>query len=181
MGARDYIPHYTYDDYAQWEGDWELYEGVPVAMAPAPLISHQAIAYALANALADAIGDCDQCLVVGETDYRLADDTVVRPDVVLICGEPNEAYITKAPEIVIEVVSPSTRKRDEGYKYERYEAAGVKYYLLVDPETLKAEIFMLENGRYVKAGTFSTETYRFEHTLCDAAIDFDRVFRRFRK
>jgi Uma2 family endonuclease len=181
MGARDYIPHYTYDDYAQFEGDWELFEGVPVAMAPAPLISHQAIAYAFARVLSDAIDDCEPCLVVGETDYRLTDDTVFRPDVVLICSEPNDAYITKAPEIVIEVVSSSTRKRDEEYKYARYEAAVVKYYVLAYPETLQAEVFLLENGRYVKAGTFSTEIYRFEETSCDVAIDFERVFRRFRK
>lgn len=181
MGARDYIPHYTYDDYAQWEGDWELYEGVPVAMAPAPVLEHQAIAGMMISVLNSAIEECEKCLVVGEADYRLDDETVFRPDIALICNEKRAAYIKDAPEIVAEIVSPSTRKRDEEYKFERYEAAGVKYYLLVYPDTLQADIFMLEAGRYVKAGTFSTETYRFEHTLCEATVDFGRVFKRFRK
>jgi len=97
MGVLDYIPHYTYDDYALWEGDWELFEGAPVAMAPAPMVSHQAIAYAFARALGNSVDTCDDCLVLGEADYRLSDDTVFRPDVVLICNEPHDAYITKAP------------------------------------------------------------------------------------
>ncbi len=43
MAAVDYLPHYTYDDYVQWDGDWELYEGFPVSMSPAPMINHQVI------------------------------------------------------------------------------------------------------------------------------------------
>jgi Uma2 family endonuclease len=181
MGARDYIPNYTYDDYAQWEGDWELYEGVPVAMAPAPSLEHQGIAGMMIAVLNDAIEECETCLVVGEADYRLDDETVFRPDIALICQEEKGAYIKEAPEMVVEIVSSSTVKRDEGYKFSRYEAAGVKYYLLVYPETLQADVFLLEDGHYVKVGTFSTETYRFKETSCEVAIDFDRVFRRFRK
>lgn len=181
MGALDYIPHYTYDDYAVWEGDWELFEGVPVAMSPAPMVSHQAIAYAFARALGNSADACDDCLVLGEVDYRLADDTVFRPDVVLICNEPHDVYITKAPEIIVEVVSPSTQKRDEEYKLRRYEAAGVKYYLLVYPDTLIAVIFKLIDVRYEKVGEFSTETYAFDTTTCKAAIDFGKVFKRFGK
>lgn len=181
MGAIDYIPHYTYDDYAQWEGDWELYEGVPVAMSPAPMVSHQAIAYAFARALGNSTETCDDCLVLGEADYRLSDDTVFRPDVVLICNEPHDAYITKAPEIIIEVVSPSTQKREEEYKRLRYEAASVQYYLLVYPDMLVAVLFKLAAGKYEKVGEFSTETYAFDATTCKAAIDFEKVFKRFRK
>lgn len=181
MGAIDYIPHYTYNDFALWEGNWELFEGVPVAMSPAPMIEHQAIASAINRELGNAIDECDQCLVLGEVDYRLSDDTVFRPDVVLICNEPHDAYITKAPEIVVEVVSPSTQKRDEEYKRQRYEAAGVKYYLLVYPDTLVAVLFKLTDGKYEKVGEFSTDTYAFDATTCKAVVDFERVFKRFRK
>lgn len=38
------LPHYTYEDYLQWEGKWEVIEGLPFAMSPAPLPSHQRIA-----------------------------------------------------------------------------------------------------------------------------------------
>ena len=127
MGALDYLPHYTYSDYQLWEGQWELYEGYPVAMAPAPMISHQAIATLIAAQLTYEIDHCEACLVLAETDYKLSDDTIFRPDVVLVCHERHDAYITKAPEVIVEVISPSTAKNDEGYKFQRYEAEKVKY------------------------------------------------------
>ncbi|MEA1920298.1 MAG: Uma2 family endonuclease [Campylobacterota bacterium] len=181
MGAVDYLPSYTYDDYKDWEGRWELFEGFPVAMAPAPMINHQAIAYAIAMQLGNQVEACERCLVLGEEDYRLSDDTVLRPDVVLICDEPHDAYITKAPEIVIEVISKSTAKNDENYKFMKYEEEKVNYYVLVYPDELRAKIYKLVDGKYDKQGDFSKESYDFDETLCHASVDFDRVFKRFRK
>ncbi len=181
MSAVDYLPHYTYDDYKLWEGSWELYEGYPVAMSPAPMITHQAIAMEIAFALKTTIGECDRCLVLTEEDYKLGDDTILRPDVVLICDEPNDAYITKAPEIIVEVISKSTAKNDEGYKFGKYEAEKVMYYVIVYPNELYAKVYKLVAGKYDKQGDFSKESYDFEKTLCKASVDFDKVFKRFRK
>lgn len=180
MGAPDFLPHYTYDDYQLWEGKWELYEGVPIAMSPAPMIDHQTIAYEIARQLGNATEECEECLVVGEEDYKLSDDTLLRPDVVLICNEPHHAYITKAPEIVVEVVSKSTAKNDENYKFSKYEAEKVPYYILAYPKELIAKVYRLKNGKYVKAGDFSTQVYTFEESTCKAFIDFNKVFKRFR-
>jgi len=181
MPALDYLPHYTYDDYKLWEGKWELFDGFPIAMSPAPMIQHQAIANLIAYQLTDTIAECERCLVLSEEDYKLADDTVLRPDVVLICDEPNDAYITKAPEIVVEIISKSTAKNDEGYKFQKYEAEHVKYYIIVYPTDLYAKVYKLKEGKYVKQGDFSTQTYDFEETLCGASINFNSVFKRFRK
>ncbi len=112
---------------------------------------------------------------------KISDDTILRPDVVLICDEPNEAYITKAPEIIVEVVSKSTAKNDEGYKFQEYEAEKVTYYVIVYPDDLYAKVYKLKEGKYDKQGDFSRETYDFEETLCKVSIDFERVFKRFRK
>jgi len=180
MGALDYLKHYTYKDYAQWEGKWELYEGFPVAMSPAPVIEHQRLAYEISRQLGNSIEECERCMVIGEEDYKLADDTILRPDVVLICDEPHDAYITKAPEIIVEVLSPSTSKNDEGYKFEKYEAEKVKYYVLVYPKELYAKVYKLKDGKYDKQGDFSKETYMFEETLCGASVNFEKVFKRFR-
>jgi Uma2 family endonuclease len=180
MGAEDFTKHYSYDDYKLWEGKWELYEGHPIAMSPAPVIEHQGIAYAIATQLSNSIDECERCLVLGEEDYKLSDDTVLRPDVVLICDEPNDAYITKAPEIVVEVVSPATAKNDEGYKFSRYESEKVMYYVIVYPKELYAKVYKLKEGKYDKQGDFSAQQYVFEETLCGASIDFDKVFKRFR-
>ncbi len=181
MGAVDYLPYYTYDDYKLWEGRWELYDGSPIAMSPAPMITHQAIAMEIAYELKNTIGECERCLVLGEEDYKLSNDTVLRPDVVLICDEPHEAYITKAPEIIIEVLSKSTAKNDENYKFHKYEAEKVTYYVLVYPNDLRAKVYKLLDGKYDKQGDFSKETYEFDETLCKAGINFDNVFKRFRK
>ena len=181
MAAIDYSPYYTYDDYKLWEGKWELFEGFAIAMSPAPMIKHQAIAANILFELKKTIGDCSRCLVLGEEDYKISDDTVLRPDVVLICDEPCDAYITKAPEIVIEVISKSTAKNDELFKFSLYEKEKVEYYVLAYPDELRSKIYKLVNGKYDKQGDFSKESYDFEHTLCKASIDFDKVFKHFRQ
>jgi Uma2 family endonuclease len=181
MGVLDYLPHYTYEDYKLWEGKWELFEGSPVAMSPAPLINHQAIASKFISQFDDQLDGCERCLVVGEEDYKLSDDTVLRPDVALICDEPHDAYITRAPEIIVEIISQSTSQRDENYKFDRYEKEKVKYYIIAYPDDLYAKVYKLVDGKYDKQGDFSKETYDFDETFCKASIDFDKVFKRFRK
>lgn len=180
MGALEYLKHYTYHDYVLWKGKWELYEGFPVAMSPSPTITHQAIAYEIARQLGNSVEDCDHCLVLGEGDYKLADDTILRPDVVLICNEPHDLFITKAPEIIVEVISPSTTKSDEGYKFEKYEAEKVNYYLLVYPEECYAKVYQLKDGKYEKQGDFSKQYFEFDKTSCNASINFKKVFNRFK-
>ena len=172
---------YTYDDYKNWEGDWELIEGVPVAMSPAPIRKHQALAAQIIKELANQIDDCEICEVLGEVDYKISDDTVLRPDVVLTCGETHESYLVKAPEIVVEIVSPSTARKDEKIKFQIYEREKVTYYILVYSDDLTAKIYKLDGKRYDKEGDFYYESYRFDDLTCTVELDFEKVFRRFRK
>jgi Uma2 family endonuclease len=88
--------------------------------------------------------------------------------------------MTKAPEIIVEVISKSTAKRDEKTKFKLYEEEKVQYYIIVYPKDLKAKIYRLENGKYTKEGDFLTERYDFEETTCKASINFNSVFERFR-
>ena len=173
--------HYTYDDYKQWKGDWELYGGIPVAMAPAPMRKHQSLASSIIREVGNQLEDCPECEVLGEVDYKIGDDTVLRPDIVLTCGETNEAYLTKAPEIIVEIISPSTARRDEVYKFGIYEKEKVKYYVIIYPDDLIAKIYRLDGKEYDKVGDFAIESYTFEETSCGVKLDFERVFRRFRK
>ena len=177
------IEHYTYDDYVHWEGRWELIEGIPYAMAPSPMRTHQNIAYEIARVLGNALEDkgCEKCEVLGEFDYKISNDTVVRPDVIFICNETNERYLTKAPIIIFEVISSSTAKRDEIYKFSLYEAEKVKYYVLVYPDDLKAKVYKLKDGKYDKEGDFTEEKYYFNDIECEIELDFKKVFKRFRK
>ena len=175
------IEYYSYDDYVKWEGDWELIDGMPMAMSPAPMRKHQSIASEIIRHIGNQLENCELCEVLGEVDYKVNDDTVLRPDIALTCGETNEAYLTKAPQIIVEIISPSTAKRDEKYKFEIYEAEKVNYYILVYPNDLKAKIYKLDDKKYDKQGDFTTESYTFEDTTCNIELDFEQVFKRFRK
>lgn len=174
------IEYYTYDDYKEWDGEWELIEGMPLAMAPAPMRKHQSIATEIMYNLREQLEKCLQCEVLGEIDYKISDDTILKPDIVLTCGETHERYLTKAPEIVVEIISKSTAKRDEKYKFEIYEKEKVTYYILVYPDDLRAKVFKLKGSHYDKEGDFLQESYDFEETTCKVSLDFERVFKRFR-
>jgi len=172
--------HYSYDDYKHWEGNWELIDGIAYAMSPAPILEHQRLASSIIAALYTQLDDCKMCEVLGEVDYKVSDDTVLRPDVVLTCGETNKNYLSKAPEIVVEIISSSTASRDEKYKFAIYEREKVKYYVLVYPDDLKAKIYKLKGSAYDKEGDFLNEVYTFEDTKCTVMLDFDKVFERLR-
>ena len=175
------IEYYTYDDYKKWEGDWELIYGQPVAMAPSPVISHQYVMSMLVYELNKNLQNCEKCMVVAEEDWIVCDDTVVRPDISVICNEEND-FIIKAPEIIVEIVSKSTAKRDEKIKFEIYEKELVKYYILVYPDRLTAKIYKNENSQFKKIGDFSKETVNLSENLtCEAEIDFENVFKKLRR
>ena len=172
---------YTYDDYKMWEGNWELFKGVPVAMSPVPMRKHQSLASEIIYRIREELAECLECEVLGEVDYKIANDTILRPDIVLTCDEDNESHLTKAPEIIVEIISKSTAKRDEVYKFDIYEAEKVKYYIIVYPDDLYAKVYKLDEKKYDKQGDFSEETYTFSETKCGISLDFSKVFKRFRK
>lgn len=90
------MPRYTVDDYEQWEGDWELWNGVAVCMSPAPSPLHQYVTSALTGEIREQLRNnsrCD-CFVVPEVDWRIDRNTVVRPDVLVICKGLPEKYLS---------------------------------------------------------------------------------------
>ena len=126
---------YTYNDYKNWEGDWELIYGHPYAMAPSPVGKHQFIMMRIGFLLNKILDEkeCNKCYVLGEIDYIVSDDTVLKPDVALVCGELPK-FIKKPPVCVFEIISPSTKLRDEITKKEIYEKNGVKLFLVYPDE-----------------------------------------------
>lgn len=138
--ARNHLPHYKVEDYLQWKGDWELLEGIPFAMTPRPFGTHQHIAFLIMRLLASGIEDanCD-AVVLHETDWIVSDDTVVRPDIAVVCGPVPQSHIMQAPALVVEVLSMSTRERDLNFKHDLYLRHNVLYYLTVDlhPQELR--------------------------------------------
>jgi len=175
------IECYSYSDYKMWEGDWELIDGHPVSMAPAPVKKHQILSGKIFSEFLKYLEECEECEVLIEEDYKIDDYTVLRPDVAVVCDDPNEEYISKAPEIIVEVISPSSAKKDEKIKFEIYEKEKVKYYVLIYPDDLKAKIFKLNGKIYEKEGDFFMEDYKFKISCKEIKIDFKEVFKRFRK
>ena len=175
------VESYSYDDYKLWEGDWELIYGQPISMVPAPMIKHQTLAGRVITQLGSQLEECDECEVLGEEDWVISSDTVLRPDVVIICDEPSDVHITKTPEIVVEIISPSTAKKDETYKFDIYEKEAVPYYILIYPDTNKAKLYKLKDGKFFKEGDFFKEIYKFDGLTCELELDFDRLFKKYRK
>ncbi|MEA2050599.1 MAG: Uma2 family endonuclease [Campylobacterota bacterium] len=184
MGAlrkEEHLPNYTYDDYVLWADEWELIDGIAYSMAPSPMKNHQSIASNFIYEIRDGMNECLNCEVLGELDWKVDESTVLRPDIVLICNEHNDKYLTKAPLIVVEIISKSTAKRDENYKFEIYEKEKVPYYIIAYPDDLKAKIFKLKDGKYDKQADMTNELFRFTDIDCEVEINFNNIFKRFRK
>ena len=65
-------------------------------------------------------------------DFKISDDTILQPDVLVVCGKINKNFLDFPPVLVVEILSKSTEERDRNVKYDFYEQEGVKYYLIVD-------------------------------------------------
>lgn len=173
----DDLPHYTYDDYAQWEGRWEIISGVPYAMTPAPNLKHQRISQKIAAHLENLLKNCKYCHALLPVDWKIDEDTVVQPDNIVVCGQDiGEKYLVITPVLVFEILSTSTSHKDRSLKYRLYQDAGVKYYCIVNPETSSAEVFLLVEQRYEEAKDFQGNKIIFDLGPCTIAFDFSEVF-----
>lgn len=146
--------HYTTADYDQWPGEWELWDGVPVAMSPSPFERHGMLIARLNQKLLNALDDQESCTcrVVAEIDWRVYLDTVVRPDVSVLCGgAPRDGHINRPPTLIAEILSPATEKKDRTAKFDLYAEQGVPHYLMVAQDTGAVEALTLSDGVYTAA------------------------------
>jgi len=159
MKRINYIPLYTYEDYRQWKGEWELIGGHPHAMSPSASFRHQKTSASIIHSLTGLLDgtDCCRkgCTAVADVDWIVDDDTVVRPDVMIVCGKITEHYLHFPPALIVEILSPSTALKDRNIKHNLYEAQGVRYYILVEPDTLSAQVLELVDGEYVENGSLT--------------------------
>lgn len=154
----------TADDYFADAGEdrWELIEGEAWDMAAAPVILHQLVSSRVEVTLSNRMearrklgGDPPPppcTLLHAPVDVRLGDITVVQPDVLIVCDPAklaNGKYVVGAPDMVMEVLSASTAKKDRRTKLRVYQAAGVPEYLILDPYGRTVERYLLADGEYV--------------------------------
>ncbi len=179
-----YQEFYTADDYSLWDGEWELIGGMPYAMSPSPSVTHQVISTNIATSLKDSLSSktnsdtkaCKDCLILIETDWQVSNDTVVRPDVMIVCKAVKEkVFVT--PNLIVEVVSSSSTKRDELMKFELYQQEGVLYYILVYPDKRIAKAYINKCGCFTKLGDYSSDTIEFDNSGCSLSLNFESVWR----
>jgi len=147
---------YTYEDYASWDDDkrYELIDGVVYLMSPAPTSEHQLISGELYGQLYNYLKGRPCRVFSAPFDVRLNfdgdDKTVVQPDILVVCDRSKivKAGCNGAPDLVIEILSPSSGNRDRLLKFNKYLQAGVREYWIVDPECRVVEVYTLESGRY---------------------------------
>lgn len=172
MLAEKYIPRYTVEDYKHWQGDWELIEGIPFAMAPSPFGRHQRISARISQMLLNEIDKCNnsKAYVYLELDWVVDEETVVRPDIVIDCNDV-EKYLKFPPKVIFEVVSKSTAVKDEEIKFKLYEREKVEYYILVYPNMEKVRGFNLKDGKYDKF--FDDEKGILNINVCGCSVKID--------
>jgi Uma2 family endonuclease len=175
--AHKILPQYTYEDYLLWEGRWELIDGIPYAMAPMPVPEHQWIATNLAAEFRGALKKAGcSCKVYQPLDYKLADDTIFNPDLLVVCQPITKKYLDFAPNLVVEILSESTALKDRHIKYPRYEAEGIPYYLIVDTDIRSVEVYHLVNGKYQRQSVVSDKPFPFQLDTCRFEVSLHQIW-----
>lgn len=180
---------YTYADYLTWpEGErWEIIDGVP-SMQAAPTWQHQAISVELASQFNTQLkgkpcrvfaAPFDLCIPESNERDEEISNIIAQPDIVVVCDESKlrKTGYFGVPDLIIEISSPSTARKDKLLKFNKFEKAGVKEYWIVEPENKLISVFTLqENKRYGRP-----EVYAQDHTikvsiLPELEIDLNSVF-----
>jgi Uma2 family endonuclease len=151
---------FTYADYRAWELDegerFELIGGTAYAMA-APNDSHQAIGGEIFRQIANYLRGKPCKVRPAPYDVRLfyaedeSDDTVVQPDISVICDEEKRGPegCRGAPDLVAEILSPSNTADEYIRKFNLYMKAGVREYWIVSPESKTVQAFVVQHGAYM--------------------------------
>ena len=148
--AKSFFPRYTVADYQRWEGDWELIEGVPYALAPSPLGRHQKIMAEIIAQVVPQLKKCSQrCFIYPELDWIIDENTVMRPDLMIVCKDI-QTYLKETPLVVMEIVSQPTVQKEQILKFSLYEREKVKFYVLLYPEIQKMRVFKLIDNKFEK-------------------------------
>ena len=179
---------YSYADLLAWDEDirYELYDGLPMAMA-SPTDVHQEISGELHWQLENYLRGKPCRVYYSPLDVRLFERdgdrpedvyTVVQPDLMVVCdrGKVDRHGVHGAPDLVIEILSESTRRLDRLIKFDLYQRAGVREYWIVDPVSKSVQVFVLEDGRYSAKDFGSAEEKVRVNVLEDCEIDLSQVF-----
>jgi Uma2 family endonuclease len=144
----------TYDDLRRIPEDdpyrHELYDGMHVS-SPSPVKRHQDVVMELSVQLYRGIQEAGLGRVYSAPfDVELSPSDVFEPDVIVILNRSRhiltETHVVGTPDLIVEVLSPATERRDRGVKRERYERFGVPEYWIVDPGRRRIEVYRYDRS-----------------------------------
>lgn len=189
LPAENQAQLYTYKDYAGWpdEERWELIDGVPYNMSPAPSRFHQKISGALFSKIHNYLEGSPCEVYHAPFDVRLPEGqepeesiiTVVQPDIAVICDQSklDEKGCKGAPDLVIEIVSPHSVSKDMKEKPALYERHGIKEYWIIHPIDKLAIVYHLQEGKtYIKPVIYSEEDTLESKALAGLSVALKTLF-----
>jgi len=156
---------------------FELIDG-DLTMQAQPTPVHQEVGLRLGAQLVMYLNG-KRCRAMHDTSVYLSenDQTVFAPDLMVVCdpSKIKENYVFGAPDLVVEILSPSTAKIDKTLKLKRYQQAGVREYWIVDPKHQLIDVYLWDNGP-VPAHTYARDDRLHVGVLDDCEIDLSFVF-----
>ena len=174
---------FTYEDYRNTPADkrYELLEG-ELVMAPAPRIPHQRVAVELGTRLHTFVKDrCLGEILFAPCDVLLSNTDVVQPDLLFVSRERSDILlggdnVRGAPDLVIEILSPSTSGLDRILKRRLYAKYGVREYWLVDPDAKTVAVLLIAEDGFDVAGTYGERQIVTSPTLKGFTFNLDEIF-----
>ena len=158
---------YTYNDYLGWEVPerCQLING-EVFMMASPTVEHQSILMELSTQFNNWLRGKPCRVFAAPLDVRLfpeedgSDDTVVQPDLLVVCDRSKIAKgsVNGPPELAVEIVSPSTSKKELFLKFMAYLDAGVQEYWVIEPEQRLVQVHIYDNGHFISSSYKAEDT-----------------------
>ena len=180
---------YTFADVLAWPDNEraELINGEVVMMAPAPSRGHQGISFEMCRQFGNYL-EGKRCQAYSAPfDVRLFEkdgdtpedvDTVVEPDITIVCdpSKLDDRGCKGAPDMVVEILSPSTQRHDQLVKLGLYQRAGVREYWIVNPEDRTVQVMLLENGLYRVVDVGTAQDVVKVNSLEGCCLELEKVF-----
>jgi len=182
MATQRRVVKFTYEDYKHTPEDkrYDLIDG-DLIMVPAPRTAHQVTSLEIEFLLITFVKENDSGNVFhAPYDVVLSDTDVVQPDILFVSNERSniitEDNIRGAPDLVIEILSPSTAQRDRTLKRTLYARHGVREYWLADTDAKNVLVLTLEDGDYKVAGIYGEGQTVVSPMLQGFTLEIDRIF-----
>ena len=179
---------YTFADFIAWdEGERiEIINGETFMMVT-PSSDHQVISMEISRQLANFLEGMRCKVYPAPFAVRLFErdgdspedvDTVVEPDISVVCDRSkiDKRGCKGAPDLIVEILSPSTRRHDRLVKLNLYQRAGVREYWIVDPDNKSVQVFMLDGGALKIHEDYGRENVAKVNVFDGCFIELSKVF-----